>query len=123
MSTPFGSGVAALYLQRDPTMTPTQVRVAMQADGSAGVVLKSGTNSPNILLSTAKLISTAPVAAPVAGPAFSPISAPVPAPVVRTGLAPARGPQTCYYFLETCGTAGIYSCCIGKCRWSKCLLF
>jgi subtilisin family serine protease len=55
MATPLGSGVAALYLERDPTMTSAQVKKAMQDDGSLGVVLDSGSFSPNILLSTVEL--------------------------------------------------------------------
>jgi subtilisin family serine protease len=55
MATPFATGVAALYLGRNSTMTPADVIAAMINDGSLGVVQDPGTLSPNILLSTANL--------------------------------------------------------------------
>ena len=77
MATPFGSGVAALYLERDPTMTPAQVGAVMQADGSVGVVQSSGSNSPNILLSTVNLRAsveraTPTTPTPTSGPTLGP---------------------------------------------------
>lgn len=50
MSTAFGSGVAAAYLQTNPAATPAQVRTALQNAATTGVVSNAGRNSPNRLL-------------------------------------------------------------------------
>jgi Subtilase family len=94
MATPLVTGVAALYLQRDPTMTPQQVKDAMVADGATGLVPNSQ-GSPNVIVSTAALTGsspTAPVRAPTA-PVRTP-TAPVRTPTapVRTPTAPVRTP-------------------------------
>ncbi|MER5205997.1 S8 family peptidase [Streptomyces sp. NPDC002825] len=50
MATPHVAGVAALYLSGHPSATPTQVRDAMVAATTSGVVKSAGTGSPNRLL-------------------------------------------------------------------------
>jgi subtilisin family serine protease len=50
MATPHTTGVAALYLQSDPTATPQQVRDALFANASQGLVSSAGTGTPNRLL-------------------------------------------------------------------------
>ena len=52
------AGVAALYLERDPSMTPAEVKAAMLSDGIFGLVSNAGPLSPNIMLSTKNLIGT-----------------------------------------------------------------
>ncbi len=52
MATPHVTGAAALYLERNPTATPQQVRDALVANGSPGRVIGAGTGSPNVLLYT-----------------------------------------------------------------------
>jgi len=50
MATPHVAGVAALYLQRNPTSTPAQVVSALTANATPNVVKSPGSNSPNKLL-------------------------------------------------------------------------
>jgi subtilisin family serine protease len=50
MATPHVVGVAALYLQSHPSATPQQVRDALVANGTSGVVSSAGRGSPNVLL-------------------------------------------------------------------------
>ena len=49
------AGVAALYLQRDPTLTPAQVLPAILEDASHGLRFK-GPLSPNRIVSTVGLL-------------------------------------------------------------------
>jgi aqualysin 1 len=50
MATPHVVGVAALYLQSHPSATPQEVRDALVANGTSGVVSSAGRGSPNVLL-------------------------------------------------------------------------
>jgi len=50
MATPHAAGAAALILAANPTFTPQQVRDAMVANATPGVVINPGTGSPNLLL-------------------------------------------------------------------------
>ena len=50
MATPHTAGVSALYLQLHPTATPQQVRDALAANATSGVVVSRGNASPNLLL-------------------------------------------------------------------------
>ena len=50
MATPHTAGVAALYLQLHPAETPQQVRNALAANATSGVVVSPGSGSPNLLL-------------------------------------------------------------------------
>jgi subtilisin family serine protease len=52
MATPHTTGVAALYLQGNPTATPSQVQEALRAGATSGVVVSPGSGSPNRLLFT-----------------------------------------------------------------------
>jgi len=52
MAAPHVAGVAALYLQSNPTATAQQVRDALVAGGITGVVSGAGTGSPNVLLNS-----------------------------------------------------------------------
>lgn len=52
MATPHVAGAAALYLANHPTATPQQVRDALVAAGTTGVVGEAGSGSPNVLLYT-----------------------------------------------------------------------
>jgi hypothetical protein len=77
MATPHVVGAAALYLERNPTSTPLQVRNALVNNGSPGKVFNPGTGSPNVLLYTGFIppaggggdttAPTATVTAPTAG--------------------------------------------------------
>ena len=50
MATPHVAGVAALYLQSDPTASPLTVRNAIVNNATTGVVKNPGSGSPNRLL-------------------------------------------------------------------------
>jgi subtilisin family serine protease len=50
MATPHTTGVAALYLQTNPTATPQQVRDALYANTTPNVVSSAGAQTPNRLL-------------------------------------------------------------------------
>lgn len=50
MATPHVAGVAALYLQSNPTASPSTVRNAIVANATSGVVSSAGRRSPNLLL-------------------------------------------------------------------------
>ncbi|MBI4259679.1 MAG: S8 family serine peptidase [Actinobacteria bacterium] len=50
MATPHVAGVAALFMQGDPTATPAEVEVAIESNATAGVVQDAGAGSPNLLL-------------------------------------------------------------------------
>jgi len=50
MASPHVAGVAALYLQSNPTATAQQVRDALVAGGTLNKVTSAGTGSPNVLL-------------------------------------------------------------------------
>lgn len=50
MATPHVAGVAALYLQSNPTASPATVRNAIVSNATVGVVRSAGSRSPNLLL-------------------------------------------------------------------------
>ncbi|MGY3265716.1 S8 family serine peptidase [Lysobacter sp. HA35] len=50
MASPHVAGTAALYLQRVPSATPSQVRSWLTTNGTTGKVSNPGSGSPNILL-------------------------------------------------------------------------
>lgn len=52
MATPHVVGVAAQYLQANPTASAATVRNALVANGTTGKVTSAGRNSPNVLLFT-----------------------------------------------------------------------
>ncbi len=52
MATPHVVGVAALYRAANPSATPAQVRNAIVANATSGMVSNPGRNSPNLLLFT-----------------------------------------------------------------------
>lgn len=130
------SGVAALYLERDASMTPAEVKTAMLSDGVSGVISDAGSYSPNILLSTKELIDTDfetldPTANPTDSPTPAPTSQPTSAPIELEPLEPTASPQTtqsptssssptssptgCKNFLQGCQDA---ACCFGNCWFS-----
>ena len=70
MATPHVAGAAALVLSRHPTYTPAQVRAALMADATTGVVEDAGPGSPDALLyadSTPPADDFAVTIAPTAG--------------------------------------------------------
>jgi subtilisin family serine protease len=56
MAAPHVAGAAALYLQRDPSLTPDQVRNALLNDASTGQILRLfNWRSPDKLLYTGNI--------------------------------------------------------------------
>nr|BFE65519.1 serine protease [Dactylosporangium thailandense] len=88
MATPHVAGAAALYLSANPAATPSQVRDALVADATNGIVTNAGSGSPNRLLDTAAItnVATQPESTPVTPPPVT--SAPVTTTPVTT--APAQ---------------------------------
>lgn len=95
-----------MYLERDPSMTPAEVKAAMQADGIPDVVNDPGNYSPNILLTTREFFGTSnPTAS-------SPSAAITPAP---TPISESDSLQIaeCYGLLHGCKVDS--DCCAGSC--------
>ncbi len=61
MATPHVAGVAALFLQGNPTATPAQVRAALIANATPNVIASVPTNTPNLLLYSG-FLNIAPIA-------------------------------------------------------------
>jgi large repetitive protein len=66
MSTPHGSGVAALYLGEHPAALPNEVAFQLKAKATMGVLTDIGLNSPNRLLYSSFLFNTADLAVTLA---------------------------------------------------------
>ncbi|HEV7990644.1 MAG TPA: PKD domain-containing protein [Gemmatimonadaceae bacterium] len=62
MATPHVVGAAALYLQANPSATPAQVAAALTSNATTGTITLLPANTPNLLLYTGFLTSSAPVA-------------------------------------------------------------
>lgn len=86
------AGVAALYLEQNPSMKPSQVKAAMLSDGISGAVIGPGDGTPNILLSTQNLVDTDNSAVDIGSkPSAAPSASPSPPPVEaaeKTGTPP-----------------------------------
>jgi subtilisin family serine protease len=76
MASPHVAGVAALYLDENSSATPQQVRDAIVANGTTGVVGSPGTGSPNVLLHS--LFGAAPPPPPPGGFYENPTDVPIP---------------------------------------------
>ena len=55
MASPLVSGVAALYLEREPSLTPEQVWAEMQSDAATGLVQDARDSSSNLIVSVDNL--------------------------------------------------------------------
>ena len=66
MATPHVTGVAALYLEKNPKATPAAVTTALLGGAISGKVTSPGTGSPNRLLNTSFIGGGAPNNPPVA---------------------------------------------------------
>jgi subtilisin family serine protease len=83
MATPHVAGVAALYLEKNPTAKPAEVATALRAGALKDVIIDAQSKNGNYLLNTAFL--GGPVVAPV-------VSVPVvtPAPKAVASAVPAK---------------------------------
>lgn len=114
MATPHVTGVAALYLEKNPTAKPAEVAKALRAGALAGAVVDAKSINGNYLLSTAFLGGT-PVAkpAPVVVDAPTVISAPAKAttvPVKPTAVFASKatsGYKLSWKAPTNAGTSGI----------------
>jgi subtilisin family serine protease len=66
MASPHGAGVAALYLQGNPTATPAAVAAAIINSATTGKVTNRGTGSPSRLLYS--VLTTPPLGVTITGP-------------------------------------------------------
>ena len=77
MASPHVAGVAALILGSYPTYSPSQVRSAMLAGGTANIVVGPGTGSPNVLLTnmftTSETVVTPPTDTTTVAPTPTPV--------------------------------------------------
>ena len=91
MATPHVTGVAALYLEKNPTAKPAEVANALRNGALAGVVIDAKSVKGNYLLNTAFLGSSTvvPSPAPVVVDAPTVVLAPTPAVSVATTI-PAK---------------------------------
>jgi hypothetical protein len=106
MATPHVTGAAALYLAKNPTATPAQVRDALVNGGSVDTTINTGNGSPNKLLYTGSFGESTPAPpAPVTPPA------PTPAPVCNTFTNPTA---TRIADLATVDSAITVTGCTGK---------
>ncbi len=67
MAAPHVAGVAALYLQQNPTATPAQVASAIMSNGISNTLTDLQSGSPNILLNTSFLTTTSTYTPPTYG--------------------------------------------------------
>ena len=68
MATPHVAGAAALYLERNPSATPSQVRNALVGAATTGRVINAGTGSPNLLLYTGFMNTSTPATVTLLSP-------------------------------------------------------
>jgi subtilisin family serine protease len=87
MATPHVTGVAALYLEKNPKATPAEVGNALRSGAIAGVVVDAKSPNGNYLLSTAFLSGSNNVNAPIV--VAPPTAIEVPSAV--TGLSATKG--------------------------------
>ena len=93
MATPHVTGVAALYLEKNPTAKPAEVAGALRAGALTGVVIDSKSVNGNYLLNTA-FLGSAPVAKPVPVVVDAPSVTPTPAPVASVATTVPAKPTT-----------------------------
>ena len=94
-----------MYLERDPSMTPAEVKAAMMSDGIPDVVNDPGNYSPNILLTTREFFST------VSSPSSSNAAiTPAPTPISESDTLQIA---ECYGLLQGCKADS--DCCAGSC--------
>jgi subtilisin family serine protease len=86
MATPHVAGVAALYLEKNPSARPNEVAKALRAGALAGVVVDAKSTNGNYLLNTAFLGGSV---APATNLVNAPTITPTPTPVAATSI-PAR---------------------------------
>lgn len=118
MAAPHVSGVAAMYLARNNSLTPDDLLVELKRDALANKIIGL-IGSTNLLLSSAAIRKSPPIVpAPVQSPASSPSQSNIPVPDNSTSLPPSQTPDK----PQACGIV-IFSrcevdsdCCLKACR-------
>ena len=112
------AGVAAMYLERNPSMTPAEVKAAMLSDGIPDVVTDPGDSSPNLLLTTSVFLSSS--SSGTQSSASEQVAAPAPTPVYFAPTGPTTREinffpveEGCMALLEGCKMDS--ECCSGSC--------
>lgn len=91
MATPHVTGVAALYLEKNPTAKPAEVASAIRSGALAGAVIDAKSIKGNYLLNTAFLGSSVTTPAPAPVVVDAPIVTPTPTPAVSVATTiPAK---------------------------------
>ena len=100
MATPHVTGVAALYLEKNPTAKPAEVASALRAGALAGVVVDAKSINGNYLLNT-KFLDSGSIATPAPVVVDAPAIAPTPVASVATSV-PTK-PTTVFASKATAG--------------------
>ncbi|WP_411278956.1 S8 family serine peptidase [Gemmatimonas sp.] len=85
MASPHVAGVAALILGSYPSYSPSQVRSAMLAGGTANIVVNQGSGSPNVLLTNMFAATVTPPADTVVTPPKDTTTV-IPTPVIALSI-------------------------------------
>ena len=90
MASPHGAGVAALYLETNPTASPATVQDAVVGSASTGTFANDGTNSPDRFLFS--LLDSGAYRAPSPTPTPTPVPMPTPTPTPAPSPSPTPTP-------------------------------
>jgi subtilisin family serine protease len=80
MAAPHVAGAAALLLEANLGIPPSEVLAKIILSATAGVVTQLGVGFPNLMLYTGDITGPVPTFAPAPAPAPAPVPAPAPAP-------------------------------------------
>lgn len=108
MAAPHVAGVAALYLETNPTATPAAVESVIKSGGSASKLSGIGTGSPNVLLYS-QLTTVTPTPSPTPTPTPTAPAAPCTSCTAYAGSLSGTGassyqPSGTYYYSSVSGT-------------------
>lgn len=114
MATPVVAGVAALYLERDPDLTPAQLKALLLNDATPDILSGIGNDSPNLMLNTKGLQGEARLEDVQVAPEAT-----------ESGTIDFDAYMDCTVpsiFFQKC-TEGTRdpACCLNNCRFGRCM--